>query len=133
MYSTDYCNKALDALFGDGRAASTSAIVYVALFTTLPPSRDAAGVEVAAAEYARVAVANTTANFPNAANRAKAIAAAVEWATATSNWGTVVGWGLFTAATGGIRILHEPVATPGAVTPGNTARFPANTLVLRAA
>jgi hypothetical protein len=56
---------------------------------------------VSATGYARLAITNNTTNFPNATAGVKTNGVDFEWPAATHNWGTVVGLGVFTAATGG--------------------------------
>lgn len=128
-----YENKALDALIGSGRAAAMPATVYVALFT-IAPSDSAAGTEVAAADYQRVAVANTDAQWTVAANSEKKNINAIIFPTAGTAWGTVVAYAIMdaTLAAGGNRIFWGAVNTAQVIAVGQTAQFAANGLVLKA-
>lgn len=87
----------LDAYFG----ATTlgPATWYVGLFTTMPNDAGSGGTEVSGGSYARVAVTNNGTNFPSA--NPKITGTAVTFPTATGSWGTVVGYGFFTASSGG--------------------------------
>jgi hypothetical protein len=59
---------------------------------------------VSAAGYARLAVVNNATNFPAAVAGVKTNAVDFEWPVATANWGTVVGIGVFNAASGGLPV-----------------------------
>jgi len=80
----------------------TNTTWYLGLFTTNPDAAGAGSIEVSGGAYGRQTLA--------AASWAAATAgdpsyitydAAITFATATANWGNIVGWGLFTALTGG--------------------------------
>jgi len=72
---------ALDAVYGDGKAAGAPTSIEVALFNGDP---DNGGVELDAGVggYARLVLANTTANFPDAAGGLKSVP--VDFGTATA-------------------------------------------------
>jgi hypothetical protein len=70
--------------------------VYVALVTTLPGEDATGGVEVSGGGYARTAL---TFNAPSAGSMSSA--ADVVFPQATAGWGTVVGFGLYDASSGG--------------------------------
>lgn len=84
---------------------------YVALFTTAPTDDTGAGaVEVSGGAYARVATttgtsgtwgAASTSTDPTTLSNSGTTNAAITFPTATANWGTVVAFGLYDAATGG--------------------------------
>ena len=73
-----------------------TAAVYVALFTTLPNDAGAGGVEVSGGSYARKAVA-----FAVAANGQTSNTGDLIWDQATTDWGSVVGFGIYDAASAG--------------------------------
>ena len=92
-----------DALLGHylGVAAYTAPTPYVALFTTMPTMPAGTGaVEVSTTStgYARVAL-GTDMGAP--ASGSCANTASITFPTATASWGTVVGVGIYDAATAG--------------------------------
>lgn len=84
---------------------------YVALFTTAPTDdTGASAVEVSGGSYARVATtqgtsgtwaAASTTTDPTTISNSGTANAAITFPTATANWGTLVAFGLYDAATGG--------------------------------
>jgi hypothetical protein len=70
--------------------------IHVALFTTLPNDAGAGGVEVSGGAYARRPAAFNAPSNEQCVNSADII-----WSLASTNWGNVVGFGLYDAATGG--------------------------------
>lgn len=127
-----YENKYLDAGFGDNRATALfPATWYVALFTAAP-SDAGGGTEVAGNAYARVAVANTSANWPDATGGQKKNANTIQFPTATGAWGLVTHFAIMNAATAGA-IAHWNALTSNLnVVAGMTPLFTANQLVIGA-
>ena len=130
--------KYLDAAYGDGRAAGWPAIVYIALWSTMPADDGTGGVEVAVGGYARVAVASTTANFPAAATLAgvtsKKNANAIQFPDVTgAPYPQVLGWSTMDALTGGNVLDMATLQTPKTPAVGTTPIFQPNTLILEAA
>jgi len=121
-------NKVLDHLLG--RTTYTApATVYVALYTTAPTDAGG-GTEVSGGGYARKAVANDATNWPAAAGGSKSNGTAIVFDEASSDWGTVEAFGIFDAAIGG-NLLYWGAVTPAkTVNNGQTARFPAGSLVI---
>lgn len=74
--------------------------VHIGLFT-VAPSDSGGGTEVTGGSYARKSVTNNTTNFPNAAGGSKSLAVQQDFPQATADWGTVVAFGLFDAASSG--------------------------------
>ncbi|MGH7111755.1 MAG: phage tail fiber protein [Stellaceae bacterium] len=84
---------------------------YIALYTTAPTDDTGANaVEVAGGGYARVATtqgasgtwgAASTSTDPTTISNSGTTNAAITFPTATGNWGTIVAFGLYDAATGG--------------------------------
>lgn len=101
---SDYLEKkVLDLLFGS-TAYSVPATLYFGLFTTTPNDDGTGGTEVSGGSYARVSMTNNSTNFPNASGgnpSTKANGVAITFPTATADWGTVVGMGVFDASTSG--------------------------------
>jgi hypothetical protein len=121
-------NKLLDHVLG--RVTYTPpTTVYVALFTT-PVSDTGVGTEVSGGGYARVAVANTTASWTTAANGQKSNAVAITFPKATANWGTVVAWAIFDAATGGNCLYYGDVNPSIAVYVNAQPQFAAGSLTI---
>lgn len=129
--SDQYENAVLNAILGDNRAPNMPGTVYVALFTSAP--NDAGGgTEVSGNGYARVAVANSTANWPNASGGVKYNASLVTFPTATGSWGTVGWMALMDAETDGNIILHAELASTISPVTGNTPFFDLSSIVVSA-
>lgn len=80
--------------FLDGQILST---YYLALYTTLPDNEGAGGVEVSGNGYARVQLSDIAA----AASGNKTNGADIEFPVSTGAWGTIVGYGVYSAITAG--------------------------------
>lgn len=97
-----FCQLTMNKLFG-AQDFTPPATWYVALMTALP--NDAGGgseVSTSGTGYARVALTNNTANFPSADSTGRlVIGVAVNFGTATTDWGTIVGVAIYDAATAG--------------------------------
>jgi hypothetical protein len=91
-----FANAILDANFGSG----TPTTWYLAALKV-------SDVEVTAAGYVRLAVANNTTNFPAASSRTKLLNVIQQFVAANPaiDWGTVESIGFFTVSTGGTRQL----------------------------
>lgn len=100
--------------------------VYVGLYTVAPTDA-AGGTEVAGGGYARQASKGKWA-VPAAGSVSNN--AAVGFPTATADWGTVVAFGLFTAATGGTLLMWGTLGTNKPIMNGDTASFASGTLTL---
>ena len=122
--ASDYLEKKLiDAVLGQ-TALPAIGTVYVALFTA-NPSDSGGGTEVTGGSYGRVAVTNNTTNWPNASgtNAAKSNGTAIVFTQATANWGTVTGYGLFDASSGGNLLFWADLTTSKSIQTGDTAQF----------
>lgn len=97
---------------------------YLALFTTAP-SETGGGTEVSGGAYARQAV---TFGAPSGGSMKNS--AAIEFPTATANWGTATAWGLFDAATAGNLIWYGDIDTPKELLSGDIYRINAGSLTL---
>lgn len=119
---TDYLENALiDWLFRGQAAPTLPANLYYALFTTA--AGDAGSqVEVAGGSYARqpvtrslAAMAGTQAagstTASNGTSGTTSNNAAITFPAPTANWGTIVGWGIFDALSGG-NLLFYTAQTP---------------------
>lgn len=107
---SDYLeNKLLDHVFG-ATTYTAPATLYVALYTAAPTDAGG-GTEVSGGSYARAAVTNNTTNWPAASGGAKSNGAAITFPTPTANWGTIVAFGVFDAASAG-NLLYWGNVTP---------------------
>jgi hypothetical protein len=115
-----YLENALLNWFRGTTLPAVPASLYLALFTTPPVNgTDAAAVEVSGGSYARKAVTPNTTNFaaPTGAAPATSLLGANQvFATPTASWGTLLGWALYDAASGGNLLAYGtfsavPVAT----------------------
>jgi len=106
-----------------GAAAYTApGTTHIALFT-VTPSDAGGGTEVTGGSYARSAVTNNATNWPAAAAGAKANGTEIAFVQASANWGTVVAFGIFDAATAGNLLYWGPITPNKAVNSGDTAKF----------
>lgn len=119
---SDYLeNKLLNHVLG-GEDYSRPATVYIALYTVAPTDAGG-GTEVSGASYARAAVANNATNFPAAAGGGKANGTVIEFVRAEENWGTIVAWGIFDAATGDNLMFWGAVTEEREIQNGDMARI----------
>lgn len=134
MPFTQYLDNILvNLFFGSTGAPYTPATpLYYALSTTVPtqakgsaPYWNFTEPSTVSTAYARVSVANTTANFPNGTVGTLTNGAIVAFPAATASWGTVTYFGIFDSATVGAGnclgygILNVPQAIAG----GDTLSF----------
>ena len=102
----------------------------MALFTAAPTDAGG-GTEVTGGAYARLAVTNNATNFPAAAAGAKSNGVDFTFVTAAgANWGTVVAFGIFDAASAGNMLTWADLTVSKAVNDGDTAKFTAGDLDL---
>lgn len=140
--SDTFENKLLDWLFrgqalgltgASAAAGSGFTTVYVGLYTVMPTDA-AAGTEVSTTStgYARVAVTCNLTNWSGTQGAGTTVAStgtlgtiynniAITFGAPTAAWGTVVGFGLFDAATAGNRILYGTLGASTAVNLGDPA------------
>jgi hypothetical protein len=96
--------------------------VYLALFTAMPTVAGG-GTEVAGGSYARVAITNDAAEWPNMVAGVKANAIAKTFAEASANWGNIVGVGLFDALAVGNLQDFAPLQTVKTINNGDQLSF----------
>ena len=103
---------------------------YLALFTTMPTKSDGTGaVEVSGGSYARVALSPVAGTWAAPALQADNVtelisnAAAINFTTATANWGTILGVGIYDASTVGNLWLYGTLATSVLVNSGTPFSF----------
>lgn len=108
MSFSDYLeDKLLNHVFA-GTPYTAPTTIYVGLHTTANTDA-AAGTELAGGGYARQSIAFTVAGTdPTEADND----AAIEFAVATTNWGTVTHAGVYDALTGGNLLAHAELTDP---------------------
>jgi hypothetical protein len=117
MSFSDYLEtKVLDHVFG-GTAYTAPATLYVALFTAAP-SDSGGGTEVSGGGYARQTIAFTTSGDTTSNT------AAVEFPTATANYGTVTHVGIFDASTAGNLMAWAALTASKTIETGDVFRIP---------
>lgn len=126
--STVVSNAILGHLVGKSSLGALVSPVYLALCTTAP-TVSAFGTEVTGLGYARQSMSGS--DWGTASNR-RIANAATETFSASGNWsGPIVGWGLFTAASGGTYIAGGLLERRRIVKSLDTLTFAAGSIVLR--
>ena len=116
---SDYLeDKVLEHVFG-GNAYSAPSTLYVALYT-VAPSDTGGGTEVSGGGYVRkTATFNVSGTNPTTASNT----AAIEYPTATANYGTVVAVGIFDASSSGNLLAYANLTASKVVSTGDVFRF----------
>jgi len=118
---SDYLeNKVVGHVFG-GSAYTAPSTLYVALYTSAP-SDTGGGTEVSGGAYAR-----QTAAFSISADTASNTSA-IEYPTATADYGTVVAVGVFDASSSGNLLAYGNLTTSKTVSTGDVFRFNAGAI-----
>jgi len=112
--------KILDHVFG-GTAYTAPSTLYVALFTADPGDGDS-GTEVSGGGYTRQTVTFTTSGATTSND------SAVEYATATANYGTVSHIGIYDASSAGNLLAHASLTSAKTIETGDVFRIPAGDL-----
>jgi hypothetical protein len=113
-------NKVVGHVFG-GAAYTAPSTLYVALYTSAP-SDTGGGTEVSGGAYAR-----QTAAFTISADTASNTSA-IEYPTATADYGTVVAVGVFDASSSGNLLAYGNLTTSKTVSTGDVFRFNAGAI-----
>lgn len=113
-------NKVVGHVFG-GSAYTAPSTLYVALYTSAP-SDTGGGTEVSGGAYAR-----QTAAFTISADTASNTSA-IEYPTATANYGTVVAVGVFDASSSGNLLAYGNLTASKTVSTGDVFRFNAGAI-----
>lgn len=104
--------------------------LYVALFTALPTD-SGGGTEVSGGSYARVACGPGDSYWTEQPPGTFQNANAVTFPNPTNDWNTIVGFGLFTASSGGTLLVWGELSVSRLVLSGDLApSFPAGNLVI---
>jgi len=116
---SDYLeDKVLDHVFG-GNAYTAPSTLYVALYT-VAPTDTGGGTEVSGGSYARQSGAfSVSGTNPTTASNT----AAIEYPTATADYGTVVAVGIFDASSSGNLLAYANLTTSKVVSTGDVFRF----------
>jgi hypothetical protein len=100
--------------------------VYLALFTAAPTD-STAGTEVTGGSYARI---DSKGKWATPAAGSVSNNAVCTYPTATADWGSVVGFAVMTAITGGSQLMWGTLTAPKTVSNGDTASFASGALTL---
>lgn len=119
-------NGLLNMLLG-GIPFSAPGTHFFALSTTTPTDA-VAGTEPSTGGYARVAIANTSINFPPTSVGTKILGSDVNFPESTGNQGTVTHVQIFDAASGGNYLGRYALSGSQAITTGTIPVIPANSL-----
>ena len=111
----------LDHAFG-GNAYTAPATLYLALFTAVTDGEAGTVTEVSGGGYARQTMAMTVTG-----NEATT-SGAVEYPTATANYGTVTHVGIYDALTAGNLMAYASLASSKTIETGDVFRVPAGDL-----
>tara|TARA_B100001059_G_scaffold232562_1_gene270667 strand:+ start:649 stop:1041 length:393 start_codon:yes stop_codon:yes gene_type:complete len=121
---SDYLeDKVLDHVFG-GNAYTAPGALYVALYT-VAPTDTGGGTEVSGGGYVRkTSTFNVSGTSPTTATNPSAI----EYPTATANYGTVVAVGILDASSSGNLLAYANLTDSKVVSSGDVFRFNAGDL-----
>tara|TARA_Y100000389_G_scaffold11753_1_gene10743 strand:+ start:1129 stop:1512 length:384 start_codon:yes stop_codon:yes gene_type:complete len=111
----------LDHVFA-GAAYTAPTTKYLALFTALADGEAGSVTEVTGGGYARQSVAFTTSGNTTSNN------AAVEYPTATANYGTVTHVGVYDASTSGNLMAYAALSSNKTIETGDVFRVPSGDL-----
>lgn len=108
---------------------------HIGLMTTLPSDDGTTGIaEVTGGAYARQALAKNSTNWGSSTSGAPATIqslVAVTFPEATASWGTVKGWGYWTAVSAGTLLYFAALDTNKLISSGDTAQFAIGDLVAK--
>ena len=125
MSKSDYLEvEVLKWCTGQSNALGTAPTPYIGLYTANPTDAGG-GTEVSGGSYARVSSAGKW-GVPSAGSVSNN--AEIAFTTASANWGTVTGFGLFDASGGGNLLRWASLSASKAVESGDTARFATSTI-----
>jgi len=121
-------NKVLDHVVGKADFESQLGDVFMGLFTVAPTHENGTGgTEASAGNYARKSTA--AADWNSAADGHIDNANDITFVEcATANWGTINGFALFDAVTGGNMLAWGNITSPKTINIGDTAKFAAGEL-----
>lgn len=116
----------------NGAAYTPPSTIYVALLTTAATDygTGVGSVEVTGGGYVRTAVVANVTNFPTTATRSIGNGTVVNFVTPTASQGTAVGFGYYSAVTGGTWQGGGDLATNQVLSTGNTVSFAIGALTI---
>jgi len=120
-------NDTLKIVTGQTPAVAAGLTPYVALFTVMPADDGTGGTEVSGTGYARINSAGKWA-VPSAGSVANS--ATIDFGTSGGSWGTVVGWAIMTASSGGTMLRKGSITPNVSIPSGTPVSFPAGSLQL---
>jgi hypothetical protein len=121
MAFTDYLENKLLAHTFSNTAYTSPSTVYVALYT-VAPTDSTTGTEVTGGGYVRQSASFTT-TASDTTN-----ASAIEWPTATDNYGTVVAVAVLDASSSGNMLAFAALDTNKTISTGDVFRIPTGDL-----
>lgn len=125
---TDYLrNSLLNYAFGVASYAQPVTL-YAGLFTILPTTNSDPGTEVSASGYQRVAATWSPASVGLISNGADVRFPAT--GTTTSNWGAILGVGLYDALINGNLLWYGPISASVSLLAGNFFQVATNDLTI---
>lgn len=107
--------------------------IYVGLFTAMPADDGTGGVEVSGGSYARIKCGPGDAYWtgPTDGNGEYSNTDIIQFPEPSGNWGTIVGYGLFSAASSGTLYIYKEFDDEVAVINGDPAPgFPVGSIVI---
>lgn len=124
--TTHFNHKALNLMFGRTAYPSKPSTLYFALFTVAPTALGG-GTEVTGGGYARKGMAANSTNFAVISSTSPMVnSVAIQWPLASADWGTVVAWGVYDAATAGNLLFYDALATTPLIVSGQRASIAAS-------
>lgn len=106
-------------------AYASPAVVYLALFTVAEDDTGSTGTEVSGGSYARQLIVFGAPSGNQVANSVDIL-----FPVASADWGTVVHFGIYDAASAGNLLYHAPLTASRTILTGDQLRFPASQLVV---
>lgn len=119
---TDYLEDKIIGHIFRGASYTAPGTLYVGLFTAAP-GEAGGGTEVSGGGYARVGVANSSAEWAatSGGNGTTSNINAITFPAPTASWGQATHWGIFDAATGGNLLVYAALTTPKTINNGDPA------------
>jgi hypothetical protein len=120
-------NKVLNYIFSG--VAMPTITLWFALSTSIPD--DTSFTEVSSNNYGRIEIVRNTDNFPQATVGIMTNARSIQFPTASGDWGTVKGWGIYDAQTVGNQLVWGTFDDDTYVSASDTIIIPSNSLTIR--
>lgn len=124
MSKSNYLETALLNHVLRNTAYTSPTTVYLALYT-VAPTETGGGTEVTGGGYARQSVTFSAPAPDSCSNTTD-----VTFPIATGNWGTVVAFGVFDAASGGNMLYYNTLTAPRDIFTSDQLRFPSGQLIV---